>query len=240
MQVTYSEQPGRTPLGGFWGALTEAERQAIGDSATRRTFPKGAVLCMEGDPPDFVVVILDGFVKVFTTSEDGHESVLGVRGPGDTIGEIGTLDHEPRMATVTTLGPLTGLFMDGERFRVQVEASPNAFRALNRQLSARQRESDQRRAMGGADGERRLADLLCELSDRFGVRGKHGAVVVDLPLSQTELGSWAGKSREMVARAYHAWREAGVIENGRRKITILDQEELRAIRDGKRRKTEED
>lgn len=237
--VTNSERRGRTPLGGFWGALTEAERQALGAFATRRTYGRGEALCLEGDPAGFVVVILDGFVKVFTTTEDGHESVLSVRGPGDAVGELGTLEHGPRTATVTALERLTALVMDGERFRAYVESSVNAFRALNRQLIARHKEDIRRRAMGSADGERRLADLLCELSDRFGVPGPNGEIDIDLPLSQHELGSWAGKSREMVARAYHAWRKAGVIRNGRRTITIVDPEELRLIRDGKHRGPEE-
>lgn len=237
--MTYSEQRGRTPLGGFWWALTEAERQALGEFAARRTYGRGEVLCFEGDTSAYVVVILDGMAKVFTTSEDGHESVLGVRGPGDTVGEMGAFGHGPRTATVTALNRLTGLVMDGERFHAYVESSPNAGRAFNRQVLSRQAESDRRLAMGGADGERRLAALLCELSERFGVPGPGGEIDIDLPLSQTELGSWAGKSREMVARAYHAWRDAGVIRNGRRTITIVDPDELRLIRDGKRRRAEE-
>lgn len=239
--MTNSERRGRpTPFGGFWGALTEAERAALGGFATRRTYAKDAVLCREGEESGFVVVILKGFAKVFTTSEDGHESMLGVRGPGDTVGELGTYGRLPRTATVIALDQLVGLVMDGERFRKFIETSPHVSGVLSRVVMDRQMESDRRLTMGAADGERRLARLLLELSDRFGVPRPGGEIHIDLPLSQNELASWIGKSREMVARAYRTWRKADVVRTGRRTITVMDAAELRRIADGKRRQRGEE
>ena len=238
--MTNSEWRGRNPMGGFWGALTDAEREILGGFATRRTYPKDAVLCREGEEAGFVVVILNGFAKVFTTSEDGHESMLGVRGPGDTVGEMGTFGRRPRTATVVALNRLAGLVMDGERFRKYLETSPHASGVLSQLLITRQFESDRRLTMGAADGERRLAGLLLELTERFGERHPDGEITINLPLSQTELASWIGKSREMVARAYRTWREADVVRTGRRAITVMDTAELRRIADGKRRRRGEE
>lgn len=239
--MTNSERRGRpAPLGGFWGALTEAEQKALGGFASRRTYARDAVLCREGEESGFVVVILAGFAKVFTTSEDGHESMLGVRGPGDTVGEIGTFARRRRTATVIALDSLVGLVLDGDRFRTYVETSSHASGVLSQLLMSRQMESDRRLTMGAADGERRLAGLLLELSDRFGVTHPGGEISIELPLSQNELASWIGKSREMVARAYRTWRKADVVRTGRRAITIVDAAELRLIADGKRRRRGEE
>lgn len=239
--VTNSERRGRAvPLGGFWGALTEAEREGLGKSATRRTYAKDAVLCREGERSGFVVVILAGFAKVFTTAEDGHESILGVRGPGDTVGEIGSFGRRPRTATVIALDRLVGLVMDGERFRSYVESSPHAGGVFSQLLMNRQMESDRRLTMGAADGERRLAGLLVELSERFGETHPNGEISINLPLSQTELASWIGKSREMVARAYRTWRKADVVRTGRRAITVVNSTELQRIADGKHRQRDEE
>lgn len=238
--MTNSERRGRTPLGGFWGALNEGEREILGGYGSRRVYAKDDVLCREGEESGFVVVILSGFAKVFTTAEDGHESMLGVRGPGDTVGEIGSFGRRPRTATVIALNRLVGLVMDGERFRKYVETSPHASGVFSRLLMNRQMESDRRLTMGAADGERRLAGLLLELSERFGEPHPGGEISIKLPLSQNELASWIGKSREMVARAYRTWRDADVVSTGRRAITIMDAEELRRIADGKRRRRGEE
>ena len=239
--MTNSERRGQpNPIGGFWGALSAAEREMLGGFATRRTYGKDAVLCREGEESGFVVVILGGFAKVFTTSEDGHEAMLGVRGPGDIVGEMGTSGHRPRTATVVALNRLSGLIMDAERFRKFLETSSHASAVLSQVLIERQVESVRRLTMGSADGERRLAWLLLELSERFGERQPGGAVGINLPLSQNELASWIGKSREMVARAYRSWREADIVRTGRRAISIVDTAELRRIADGKRRRRGEE
>lgn len=216
--------------GGFWGELDEAERRALAALATRRRFAKGTALCHEGDRAEFVVVIMSGFVKVYTTSRDGHEAMLGVRGPGDLVLEIGAYSGMRRTATVEALDPVYGLVIEGERFRAALEGHPRISAVFGRVSMSRRLESDQRFVMG-VEGEQRLARLLLTLSGRFGVRGQGGEIRINLPLSQTELASWIGKSREMVARAYRSWREAEIVSTGRRTITIIDLPELRRVAD---------
>jgi CRP-like cAMP-binding protein len=48
------------------------------------------------------------------------------------------------------------------------------------------------------------------------------------PLSQQEIGSWAGLSREAVVKALHALRCLGWIHTGGRTITVLDPAAVRA------------
>lgn len=239
--MTNSERRERPDLpGGFWGALSAAERATLSGFAAHRIFEKDSTLVSEGDTTGHVVVILSGFAKVFTTSIDGDESMLGVRGPGDTIGEIGAFARRPRIATVTALEEIRGLVMDGERFRNVLETSAHASAALSQVLLNRQVESDWRLTMGAYDGEQRLARLLLELLNRFGERGPDGAVGMGLPLSQTELASWIGKSREMVARAYRTWRDADIVRTGRRSITVMNVAELARIAGGEHRRGREE
>jgi CRP/FNR family transcriptional regulator, cyclic AMP receptor protein len=65
-----------------------------------------------------------------------------------------------------------------------------------------------------------------ELADRFGSAGG-GQIEIELPLSQEELASWTGASREAVSKALHTLRAAGVVETGRRHVTVLDVAGLR-------------
>src|SRR5215471_20151548 len=88
-----------TLMGGFASALSDADRSALFARGRRRRYVRHTRVFCEGDPSDFVLVIAEGRVKLAVTTEDGDESLLGVRGPGDLVGELAALDSKSRMAT---------------------------------------------------------------------------------------------------------------------------------------------
>lgn len=51
--------------------------------------------------------------------------------------------------------------------------------------------------------------------------------MITLPISQEELAGWTGSSREAVAKALRTLRALGAIRTERRRITVLDEAELR-------------
>ena len=71
----------------------------------------------EGDRSNFVIVILDGRIKIVTTSDDGGESLLSVRGAGSLVGELAALDDAPRLASAVVLEPLTAVVLTADQFR---------------------------------------------------------------------------------------------------------------------------
>jgi CRP/FNR family transcriptional regulator, cyclic AMP receptor protein len=74
----------------------------------------------------------------------------------------------------------------------------------------------------------RVAHRLAELTERYGVASAEG-IVLDVPLSQEELASWTGASREAVNKALQVLRSLHMIETGRRRLTVLDAEGLRRL-----------
>ena len=71
----------------------------------------------------------------------------------------------------------------------------------------------------------RVAWRLHELSERFGEATGDG-IEVELPLSQEQLASWCGASREATVKALAALRTLGCISTGRRSVLIRDLEAL--------------
>jgi CRP-like cAMP-binding protein len=197
----------------FGDALSDTDRTALGACGRRRHYPRGAELFHEGDLSDFVVVVLDGRVKIVVHSHDGSESVLSVRGPGAIVGELAGIDDSPRLASALAIDPVTAQVLTADEFREFVEAHPSAAVALLRVVVRRLREADRRRAEFGAlDTTRRLAQLLVEL-------GTDDPVV---QLSQDELAAMIGASRESVARAFTVLRAEHLLATGRRRVTVLD------------------
>jgi CRP-like cAMP-binding protein len=174
-----------------------------------------------------VLVLLDGRVKITAPTVDGHEAVLGFRGPGDLVGELGAVDGRPRGASVSALEPVTALACAGTDFRALLKSQPAVGAALLRVVVERLRGADDERADFGAhDVLGRVARRLCELAERFGTQ-EDGGIEIALPLTQEELAGWCGASREAVAKALATTRKLGWIETGRRTILITDIEALR-------------
>ena len=72
-------------------ALDEEASVALRASMVEIDFTRGQVVFAEGDPGDRLYVIVDGKIKLGTTSNDGRESLLAVLGPGEMFGELSLL-----------------------------------------------------------------------------------------------------------------------------------------------------
>ena len=91
--------------------------------AQRRTYPPKTVLCHEGETERTFYVVVEGRV-IITRWQGGEEQLVNMMGPGGYFGEMGLIDDQPRIATVTTLTPTTVLELTKESFDVILEDSP--------------------------------------------------------------------------------------------------------------------
>jgi CRP/FNR family cyclic AMP-dependent transcriptional regulator len=160
-------------------ALLEAEDWAALQACGQRgKVARAAVLMYEGDPGDRVIVLLAGRVKVTTTGDDGQETLLSVRGPGEILGELSFLDDQPRFSTVTTLEPVEILAIAAAAFGRYLEERPRVALVILRTLSARFRDASRKRVQfRELDTVGRLAARLVELSERYGEVTPEGTII---------------------------------------------------------------
>ncbi len=212
---------------GFLSNLSPQEHRAFFRRGRRRRYRGGAALFREGEWSEGVLAVLSGRVKVSYFTDEGREIVLAVRGPGELLGELSTIDGEPRSATGTALGPVEALAVSAEAFAGFLEEYPGVGLVLLRTMSRRLREATRRRIEYGAlDTTGRVAARLLELAEQYG-EASGGRVRILLPLTQEELAGWIGASREAVSKALRTLRARGWIETRRRGITLLDRTALR-------------
>ncbi|WP_433462146.1 Crp/Fnr family transcriptional regulator [Spirillospora sp. CA-142024] len=220
-----------SPPPAFWAALDSAQRSALRAAARPRTFPVRAPLVYQGDESDHVMIIERGWAKVTSSTEDGHDVVLAVRGPGDLLAESAVLGGRPRAATVTALSPIRALVVPAARFTGFLDAHPAVWMLVTGTFVQRMDDSDRRlTAHVTSRGPQRLAALLADLAERslhHVPPAADGSIEIGPPLSQEELGSWMDASRETVARALNGLRREGLIRTGWRKITVIDLPRLR-------------
>ncbi len=205
-----------------WGA---AELQDLLERATLCPMKKGDVLLHQGDNGDYLIILLDGTIRVSMVASNGREIILDYLEAGSVLGEIALLDGGERTASVTALGEGKYLKLGAKVFREVLEKHPSVAWRLLREMARRLRnanntiESDRAFASGP-----RLARTL----QRLMLAGDTGAGL-RLDLSQSELGAFAGISRENINRQLGAWADSGIValENGR--VRVLDRDVLEEI-----------
>lgn len=211
----------------FLDALPAADRDAVERVAHERRYAPGVALFHRGDDAGAVLLVLTGQVKVTVLDREGHEAILGFRGPGDLLGELASVDGATRSATATALEPVTALGIAGDAFQRLLDTRPAVTRALLHVIADRLREADrQRLEFISYDVLGRLARRIVELADRFGAPSDDG-IEITLALSQVELAGWSASSREAVSKALATMRKLGWIETRRRRLVVRDVEALR-------------
>jgi CRP/FNR family transcriptional regulator, cyclic AMP receptor protein len=192
-----------------------------------RTHPARSVLFLEGEHASTVHVIRAGMVKVSVTVAE-REVILDVLGPGDLLGELSVLDDGLRSATAMTLNKVESTTIPASAFNEFLAGRPTVTTHLMNEVVRRLRDASRRQVEYGAlDGVGRVCGRLVEMIDRFG-RRSDGSVVIDGPLTQTDIAAWAGLSREAVVKALQTMRAVGWIRTSSRSITVVDEGAVRS------------
>ena len=147
----------------FWEALDPIERDAFRSVASSRTFAAGARLIEEGDQADHVIVILSGRTKI-CVEENGRESILAERGPGQLVGERAALQISVRSASVIALETVRALVVRTGDFAAFISAHPTVLDIVRSQFYDRRTEDPARYGpdafAGFPAGETTAADWL--------------------------------------------------------------------------------
>ncbi len=213
------------PEGSLFAACRADELTDLLSLATRHDMKKGQTLLLQGDPGDMLIILLAGNAKVTMVAMNGREITLDYADAGAVLGEIAVLDGGARTASVIALGAGSYLRLTRAGFEAFVERQGGMAWRLMRELARRLRqtnntiESDRAFASGP-----RLARFLQRLTLAGSEDGR-----LRLDLSQSELGSFAGMSRENINRQLSAWADAGVISLNHGQITVLDSNFLSEI-----------
>jgi CRP/FNR family cyclic AMP-dependent transcriptional regulator len=92
----------------IFGLLTDADVEAMVRMGTRRRLRGGEVVIKEGEPADWVILLLEGEFLI-ASKDAGQIARLGV---GEIVGEMSLVDSALPSATVTAQGECLALFVD--------------------------------------------------------------------------------------------------------------------------------
>jgi CRP/FNR family cyclic AMP-dependent transcriptional regulator len=216
----------------FLGSLPAATAAELVGLGARRQIPAGRIILREGAAGSHVVVLISGFVKV-TTAVEGVDTLLGIRLPGEVIGETGALTGALRNATVTSCGVVVAGMVGRGEFEAFLSRRPDAARLVTAMMARQLSWANRRRTDFAAfPAHIRLARLLVEIAEVCGRPRPDGSVQIAVPLSQPELAAMIAIAQATVQKAVHELRDRKLIDTGYRRITIVDPAGLSHLAEG--------
>ena len=147
---------GRVPL---FASLPGSEIHHLAETLRQLEIPAGTLLFREGEHGDRFFVVLEGQIEIIKAMDTPEERVLGVRGPGEYIGEMSLLNRDGlRTASARALTRVQALEMTRADFDALLYRQPTLAYEMVRVLSVRLRESQNRTIRDLQDKNRQLAE----------------------------------------------------------------------------------
>ena len=215
---------GRVPI---FASLDADDLTYVAELSQPRRFAAGEIVFREGDESNTCYVVRSGHARAVREHADGRQIALATFGPGDIFGELAMFDDERRSATVETTDALEALAILGPDMRRLMQQRPALAVALAASLARRLRTTNERLASQSFQTvQSRVASVIFQLVEQAQAEG---APAKDVPITatQAELAMLAGSSRESASRFLATLERAGVISQGRGRLTVHDPNALR-------------
>jgi CRP/FNR family cyclic AMP-dependent transcriptional regulator len=178
-----------------------------------------ATVYSEGSPADIIFFIESGLVKTYKRGPDNKEIILQIIGAGEMFGEqcLGSESSRTMAAEVLQEGVIYVIPRD--IFLRVCEKRPDLWREISGVLTVRKRQLEKKiELLCLHDVEYRILYYMAELARSFGV--KVNGAEHSIPLSQGELASLIGATRETTSTTLNLLARRGLIKLGRRQLIV--------------------
>jgi CRP/FNR family cyclic AMP-dependent transcriptional regulator len=203
--------------------LTEAEIEEIDRATTMSTCRRGKIFYMPEDTSQVLFLLKEGRVQLYRISPDGKKLVIATVGPGTVFGEMALIGQGMHNTFAEATEDCVLLVMSREDVERLLVTKPKVALRIFEALGSRLRETEARLEVIAFKGiPARLASLLLQLADEQGGDTVSG-------MTHQDLGEQIGTYRETTTQTLNTFKAEGLINIGRKRITILDREGLERI-----------
>jgi CRP/FNR family transcriptional activator FtrB len=207
----------------LFSAMEEGSFDELMQAAFLQRFPPQVQLITEGDPADFLHIMVEGSVELFAAN-NGRETSIEIVRPVSTFILAAVLRDAVYLMSGRTIENAQVLMVPSENVRAVFARDAEFARAVVRELSGRYRavvKSLKNHKLRNAI--ERLANCLLRLDAEQDAGG-----VVQLQVDKRTLAALLGMTPENLSRAFGTLKSYGVEVNGR-EIRLTSIAELRAL-----------
>jgi CRP-like cAMP-binding protein len=214
---------GRVPV---FETLAPPDLERVAQVAVPRRFAAHQVIFREGDASDTCYVVESGHARAGREHGDGRSIALAHFGPGDIFGELAMFDDELRSATIEAIEDITAIAILGSDMRRLLREHADITYKLVISLGRRLRETNERLSRQSFQTvQSRVAGVLVQLVEQARAEGADGGDVL-VVATQAEVAQLAGSSRESASRFLAVLERAGIVTQGRGRLTVHQPEAL--------------
>lgn len=211
-------------------SLCAADLDELNRMGRRQTIERGQTLQWQGDDSLLVGNVIEGVLKLSSSSIDGRDQTLGIIFPSDFIGRPFGQKSNHSIVALTDARVCSfprSAFDDFARDHPNLE-----HRLLERTLTELDRTRQWMMLLGRKSATERVSAFLLEMADRLTADGPDDNAAVmrfELPFGRQEIADLLGLTIETVSRQITRLREDGVIDTpDRRSIVVFDRDALEA------------
>lgn len=193
----------RSPI--FRSMGGELTRSLLGHR-TVRTYGRGEMVFQQGDPATCFFLVLDGWVKLYRETPDGHEVVVSLFTTGESFAEVMMFRGGRYPATAETVSPARLLHIDGQALRDAILRNPQiSFEMLAATALHLRRLVEQVEQLKAQSAPKRIASFLLSLT-----ASRSGTVRLALPYEKLLIANRLGMKPESFSRALGRLRSVGI------------------------------
>ena len=212
----------------FFHGLEESLLLSLADIAVLKSHKSGEIIFAEKDPGTGFYLVAEGQVKIFKSAPDGKEQILHIFGPGEPFGEVAIFLGWGFPAWALALENSKTIFFPRAALRRLIGQNPDLAFGMMAVLSMRLiRFTHMVEALTLKEVPARLAAFLVNLSQE-----NNDTLKVELKVSKSQLASLLGTVPETISRAMGRLKSAGLINEEKPHIIILDPMKLKAFAAG--------
>ncbi len=216
----------RLPL---FANLNQSELSGLAKDFVAHRFRQGETIFFQGDYGQNLYLMESGQVRIYVQDDRGQETSVNFCSAGDIFGELAAIDGLPRSATVVAIEDTAVWTITRDQLRAHLQAAPQLAYNFMQALSVRVRYTSQQvGSLTMLDVPSRLAYKLLELAQNHG-RVESDGLRINLALTQSDLASAIGATRESSNKVLGQFKRSGYIRMAQKQITLLDPDALREI-----------
>ena len=198
---------------------TDEDLHLIARLGIERSIEEGEYFFFQGDPADYLYVLISGRAKLMQANPAGQQVNLRTINGWQMFGALGAVrEGATYPASAQALENSTALALKSEDLRGLMQTRPYLSFDLMKLMTGYIQEMQERyRELATEKVERRIARSLLRLASQMGIKNQGG---IELAFTRQDLAEMSGTTLYTVSRVLSDWERQGLVEAGRERVII--------------------
>jgi CRP-like cAMP-binding protein len=224
----------------IFSELTDGELEKIGKFSRLKTYGKGDIIFFDTEPYRGFCVVIEGMVKIYKISNDGHEHIIHLVDKYNTCAEVPLFENSGEVLDKDFRYPANAMamkdnteimFVSARPFIELANRSPSLTMKMVAGFAKRLRHLNHHiESITLKDVSRRVAEYILDEFNSKSKSSKKSAIpanAIRLKISKYDLAAYLGTIIETLSRTFKKLQDENIIEVSNRVITIKNLRRLK-------------